>query len=208
LGQNTFKAVEIVGHIHKYTRIQELIVWPWGFLKYAHKLQGGMHLATQDAHLLNFNYSYCSNMRKSFNENCFKKSKQAEEILTRKVFFFLITQVTTKSKSLIKNLFLAEVLVSSRSSSRDRKILLWWNILKVYLTKKNLIRFVKIENFFQWIWNESKMEYGLGKGHYYEFHNVKIQKEHQKKFKASEHQKCPFSSSLLRQSEHRKEYQN
>jgi hypothetical protein len=108
-----------------------------------------------------FNYSYCSNMRKSFNENCFKKSKQAEEILTRKVFFFLITQVTTKSKSLIKNLFLAEVLVSSRSSSRDRKILLWWNILKVYLTKKNLIRFVKIENFFQWIWNESKMEYGF-----------------------------------------------
>ncbi len=71
-----------------------------------------------------FNYSYCSNMRKSFNENCSKKSKQAEEILTRKVFFSLITQVTTKSKSLIKNLFLAEVFVSSRSSSRDRKILL------------------------------------------------------------------------------------
>ena len=54
LGPNTFKAVEIVGHPHKYTRIQELIVWPCGFLKYTHKSQGGMHLATQDAHLLNF----------------------------------------------------------------------------------------------------------------------------------------------------------
>ena len=54
MGPNTFKAVEIVGHTHMYTRIQELIVWPCGFLKYAHKLQGGMHLATQDAHLLNY----------------------------------------------------------------------------------------------------------------------------------------------------------
>ncbi len=54
MGPNTFKAVEIVGHTHKYTRIQELIVWPCGFLKYAHKSQGGMHLATQDAHLLNW----------------------------------------------------------------------------------------------------------------------------------------------------------
>ena len=37
----------------------------------------------------------------------------------------------------------------------------------------------------------------LGKGHYYEFHNVKIQKERQKKFKASEHRKYLFSFSLL-----------
>ena len=51
MGPNTFKAVEIVGHTHKYTRIQELIVWPFRFLKYAHKSQWGMHLATQDAHL-------------------------------------------------------------------------------------------------------------------------------------------------------------
>ena len=53
-GPNTFKGVEIVGHTHKYTRIQELIVWHCVFLKYTHKLQDGMHLATQDAHLLNF----------------------------------------------------------------------------------------------------------------------------------------------------------
>ena len=57
----------------------------------------------------------------------------------------------------------------------------------------------------------------LGKGHYYEFHNVENQKEHQKiwrqsqhqkallkgsecqKRKRSEHQKCLLSSSLLRQ---------
>ena len=65
-----------------------------------------------------------------------------------KFFFFLITQVTTKSKSLIKNLFLAEVLVSSRSSSRDRKILLWWNILKVYLTKKIWSDSWKLKTFF------------------------------------------------------------
>jgi hypothetical protein len=50
--------------------------------------------------------------------------------------------------------------------------------------------------------------FNLGKGHYYEFHNVEIQKEHRKKFKATEHRKCLFSSSLLRQSERRKEYQN
>ncbi len=56
MGPNTFKAVEIVGHAHKYTRIQELIILPCGFLKYAHKSQGGMHLATQDAHLLNYYY--------------------------------------------------------------------------------------------------------------------------------------------------------
>ena len=37
-----------------------------------------------------------------------------------------------------------------------------------------------------------------GKGQNYEFHNVKIQKERQKKFKASERQKWLFSFSLLR----------
>jgi hypothetical protein len=37
-----------------------------------------------------------------------------------------------------------------------------------------------------------------GKGQNYEFHNVEIQKERQKKFKASERQNCLFSFSLLR----------
>ena len=67
-----------IRYTHKYTRIQELIVWPCGFLKYAHKSQGGMHLATQDAHLLNYNllkiwkifkyatYVICSVSKKSF----------------------------------------------------------------------------------------------------------------------------------------------
>ena len=44
----------------------------------------------------------------------------------------------------------------------------------------------------------------MGKGHNYENQNIKIQKEHRKCFKASEHRKCLFSSSLLQQSEHRK----
>jgi hypothetical protein len=44
----------------------------------------------------------------------------------------------------------------------------------------------------------------MGKGHNYENQNIKIQKEHRKCFKASEHRKCLFSSSLLRQSEHQK----
>ena len=38
----------------------------------------------------------------------------------------------------------------------------------------------------------------LGKGQNYKNQNVEIQKEHRKKFKGSEHQKCLFSSSLLR----------
>jgi hypothetical protein len=38
----------------------------------------------------------------------------------------------------------------------------------------------------------------MGKGQNYKNQNVKIQKEHQKKFKGSEHRKCLFSSSLLR----------
>ncbi len=37
----------------------------------------------------------------------------------------------------------------------------------------------------------------MGKGQNYEFHNVKIQKERRKKFKASERQNCLFSFSLL-----------
>ncbi len=45
----------------------------------------------------------------------------------------------------------------------------------------------------------------LGKGQNYENQNIEIQKEHQKCFKASEHRKCLFTSSLLLlQSEHRK----
>jgi hypothetical protein len=38
----------------------------------------------------------------------------------------------------------------------------------------------------------------MGKGHYYEFHNVKNQKEHQKICKPSLHQNVAFSWSLLR----------
>ncbi len=38
----------------------------------------------------------------------------------------------------------------------------------------------------------------LGKGQNYEFHNVEIQKERRKKFKASERRNCLFSFSLLR----------
>jgi hypothetical protein len=32
----------------------------------------------------------------------------------------------------------------------------------------------------------------IGKGHYYKNQNIKKQKEHEKKFKASEHQKASF----------------
>ena len=46
--------------------------------------------------------------------------------------------------------------------------------------------------------------YKRGKGHYYQFHNIENQKEHQKICKPSLHQKSLFSSSLLLQSEHRK----
>ena len=42
------------------------------------------------------------------------------------------------------------------------------------------------------------MQIKMGKGHYYEFHNVEIQKERRKKFKASERRKWLFSFSLLR----------
>jgi hypothetical protein len=54
LGQTLLKLLKLLGPTHKYKRVHDLIVWPFGFLKYAHKLQGGMHLATQDAHLLNY----------------------------------------------------------------------------------------------------------------------------------------------------------
>jgi hypothetical protein len=53
LGQTLFKLLKLLGPTHKNKRVHDLIVWLCGFLKYAHKLQGGMHLATQDAHLLN-----------------------------------------------------------------------------------------------------------------------------------------------------------
>jgi hypothetical protein len=56
LGQTLLKLLKLLGPTHKYKRVHDLIVRPCGFLKYAHKLQGGMHLATQDAHLLNFMY--------------------------------------------------------------------------------------------------------------------------------------------------------
>jgi hypothetical protein len=42
------------------------------------------------------------------------------------------------------------------------------------------------------------MVYIPGKGQNYEFHNVEIQKERRKKFKASERRNCLFSFSLLR----------
>ena len=48
----------------------------------------------------------------------------------------------------------------------------------------------------------------MGKGQNYENQNIEIQKEHWKCFKASEHRKCLFSSSLLRQSEHQKGHRN
>jgi hypothetical protein len=50
LGQTLLKLLKLLGPTHKYKRVHD---WHFGFLKYAHKLQGGMHLATQDAHLLN-----------------------------------------------------------------------------------------------------------------------------------------------------------
>jgi hypothetical protein len=52
-GQTLLKLLKLLGPPHKYKRVHDIIVWPLVFLKYAHKLQGGMHLATQDAHLLN-----------------------------------------------------------------------------------------------------------------------------------------------------------
>jgi hypothetical protein len=62
LGQTLLKLLKLLGPTQNYKRVHDLIVWPCGFLKYALKSQGDMHLATQDAHLLNFqyfHYSYC-----------------------------------------------------------------------------------------------------------------------------------------------------
>jgi hypothetical protein len=53
LDQTLLKLLTLLGHTCQYKIIHELIVWPNRFLKYTHKSQGGMHLATQDAHLLN-----------------------------------------------------------------------------------------------------------------------------------------------------------
>jgi hypothetical protein len=44
----------MLGGTHKYKKIHELFVCPFGFLKYAHKLQEGKHFATKDELLLNF----------------------------------------------------------------------------------------------------------------------------------------------------------
>ncbi len=52
-GQTLLKLLKLLGYTQKYKKVQEFIVWLSGFLKYAHKLQGCMHLATQDALLLN-----------------------------------------------------------------------------------------------------------------------------------------------------------
>ena len=57
------------------------------------------------------------------------------------------------------------------------------------------------KGFLMAVLNEIRIE---GKGQNYENQNIKVQKDHQKCFKASEHRKCLFSSSLLLQSEHRK----
>ncbi len=51
---NSYQGVEIVGAHTEYKRIDEPIVCPWRFLKFAHKLQGG----TQDGHLLNLFFSH------------------------------------------------------------------------------------------------------------------------------------------------------
>jgi hypothetical protein len=60
----TFKAFKIF-YIHrnfcgKYlsSKITELSFWVPQFLKYSLKLQGGMHLATRDAHLLSYIYYF------------------------------------------------------------------------------------------------------------------------------------------------------
>ncbi len=71
------------------------------------------------------------------------------------------------------------------------------------LTRKNIIartvssnnkivssRFFEQSNFEQMIMTRE--------GHYYKNQNIKNQKEHRKKFKASEHLKCHFCLSLLR----------
>ena len=69
------------------------------------------------------------------------------------------------------------------------------------LTKFNLISYFKlslIEELFSLFFFFLLNLNNLGKGHYYEFHNVEIQKERQKKFKESERQKWLLSFSLLR----------
>ncbi len=53
-GQTLLKLLKLLGNTQMYKRGHDLIVQPSGLLKYAHKLQEGMHLATQDAHQLNF----------------------------------------------------------------------------------------------------------------------------------------------------------
>ncbi len=44
----------------------------------------------------------------------------------------------------------------------------------------------------------------MGNGHYYKFHNVKIQKEHQKNCNQSLHRKSPLKWSLCQKSKHEK----
>jgi len=52
-------------------------------------------------------------------------------------------------------------------------------------------------------WTLTKF-FWLGKGHYYEFHNVEIQKEHRKNCNQSLHRKSPLKWSLRRKSKHEK----
>ncbi len=62
---------------------------------------------------------------------------------------------------------------------------------------RDIIAYVNSNLFFK----HSLMHILKREGHYYENQNFENQKERQKKIKASEHQKCLFSSSLLRQSD-------
>ena len=57
------------------------------------------------------------------------------------------------------------------------------------VAKKIIFRIFKLKKgFLMAVLNEIRIE---GKGQNYENQNIKIQKDHQKCFKASEHRKCP-----------------
>jgi hypothetical protein len=87
LGQTLFKLLKLLGPTHKNKRVHDLIVWPCGFLKYAHKLQGGLHLATQYA--LNVQFYYlcyiCTKIRTHYE---FSKEQPDYDLIIRKVWNF------------------------------------------------------------------------------------------------------------------------
>ena len=87
LGQTLKKLLKLLGPTHNYKRVHDLIVWPCGFLKYAHKLQGGLHLATQYA--LNVQFYYlcyiCTKIRTHYE---FSKEQPDYDLIIRKVWNF------------------------------------------------------------------------------------------------------------------------